>query len=297
MVGLVGVAGGQRLARFRNQPVGKLALGLPYVGVVRGNCAGRFDEEPRVVLRGLDELAAGNADQADRWIQAAADTGVSRDDVNSMTREEQRVRTAAKADAMARLALLFNQRLTQGRVADPAGDSAKFYLAQLVQSDAAHPSALLARQTYAGRTLDEAKGAVRRQDYAGARRWLTEAHDAGADDVSIGGVDRDIASAQEAAKHANDFVGASAVQQTRNVPPEFPTAARTRGLSGWVDVQFTVKSDGTTGDVAIVGAEPVGIFEQSATDAVRKWRYRPVMRDGKAVDQRVRLRVRFALTP
>ncbi len=251
----------------------------------------------RLVAEARKALTAGNADQADRWIQAAADTGVSRDDVNSMTREEQRVRTAAKADAMARLALLFNQRLTQGRVADPAGDSAKFYLAQLVQSDAAHPSTVLARQTYAARALDEAKGAVRRQDYAGARRWLTEAHDTGADDGSIGAVDRDIASSQDAAKHANDFVPASAVQQTRSVAPEFPTVARTRGLSGWVDVQFTVKTDGSTGDVSIIGAEPVGIFEQSAIDAVRKWRYRPVIRDGQTVDQRVRLRVRFALTP
>ena len=251
----------------------------------------------RLVAEARKALTAGNADQAERWIQAAADTGVSRDDVSAMTREEQRVRTAAKADAMARLALLFSQRLTQGRVADPAGDSAKFYLAQLVQSDAAHPSTILARQNYAARALDEAKGAVRRQDFAGARRWLTEAHDAGADDGSIGAVDRDITTAQDTTKHSNDFVAASALQQTRNVSPEYPTVARTRGLGGWVDVQFTVKTDGTTGDVTIIGAEPVGVFEQSAMDAVRKWRYRPVLRDGQPVDQHVRVRVRFALTP
>ncbi len=251
----------------------------------------------RLVAEARKALAAGNADQADRWIQAAADTGVTRDDVNSMTREETRVRTAAKADAMARLSLLFNQRLTQGRVIDPAGDSAKFYLAQLVQSEAAHPSTQLARQTFASRSLDEAKGAVRRQDYSAARRWLTEAHDAGSDDASIAAVDRDIANAQDAAKRANDFVTASSLQLTRYIPPEFPTQARTRGISGWVDVQFMVKTDGGTGDITIIGAEPVGIFEQSAMEAVRKWHYRPFLRDGQAVDQRARVRVRFALTP
>jgi len=250
----------------------------------------------RLVAEARKALTAGNADQADRWIQAAADTGIGRDDISSMTREEQRVRTAAKADAMARLALLFNQRLTQGRVVDPAGDSAKFYLTQLVQSDAAHPSTVLARQTFASHSLDEARTAARRQDYAAARRWLSEAHDAGADDASIGSVDHDIASAQETAKHDSDFVTATRSQLTRYVDPVFPTSARIRGLSGWVDVQFMVKSDGSTGDIGIVGAQPVGVFETSAMEAVRKWHYRPFERNGQAVDQRARVRVRFDLT-
>jgi TonB family protein len=250
----------------------------------------------RLVAEARKALTAGNADQADRWIQAAADTGVARDDANSLTRELQRVRTTAKADAMARLSLLFNQRLTQGRVLDPAGDSAKFYVAQLLQSDATHPSTILARQTFAARTLDEAKGAVRKQDYVAARRWLTEAHDAGADDASIGDVNRDIAGAQDAsANKTAAFVSAGVLLRTRYVAPDFPNAARARGLSGWVDVQFTVRSDGTTVDISIVAAEPVGIFEQSAMEAVRKWHYRPVVRDGQTVDQLARVRVRFAL--
>lgn len=250
----------------------------------------------RLVTEARKALTAGNADQADRWIQAATDTGVSRDDLSSLTREEQRVRSAAKADAMARLALLFNQRMTQGKVDDPAGDSAKFYLAQLVQSDAAHPSTLLARQSFAARTLDEARGAVRKQDYVAARRWLSEAHDAGVDEASIADVSRDMASAQNGAKQAaTEFVSAGALQRTYYVAPAFPNAAATRGLTGWVDVQFTVKSDGTTTDVSIVGAEPVGVFEESAIEAVRKWHYRPVVRNGQTVDQLARVRVRFAL--
>ena len=249
----------------------------------------------RLVTEARKALTAGNADQADRWIQAAADAGVSKDDITSMTREEQRVRMAAKADSMARMALLFNQRMSQSRLVDPAADSAKFYLAQLVQAEAAHPSTQLAKQAFASRMLDEARGATRRQDYTGARRWLGEARDAGADDASLGAIDRDIVSAQSAAKQTADFVSANSLQLVRYIKPAFPQAASVRGLTGWVDVQFTVKSDGTTGDVTIIGAEPVGIFEQSAMEAVRKWRYRPMTRNGQAVDQRARLRVRFAL--
>ena len=48
-------------------------------------------------------------------------------------------------------------------------------------------------------------------------------------------------------------------------------------------------------DVAVVGAQPVGMFEQAALDAVRHWRYQPVLHDRQAVSQRARVRVRFRL--
>jgi len=79
------------------------------------------------------------------------------------------------------------------------------------------------------------------------------------------------------------------------VSPEFPSAARERALSGWVDVQFKVLTDGSVSDISVIGANPAGAFEQSATDAVRKWKYRPILRDGQPINQRARVRVRFAL--
>jgi TonB family protein len=196
---------------------------------------------------------------------------------------------------MARLALLFNQRLTQGRVLDPPADSAKFYLTQLVQSDATHPSTVLARQALANRALEEARGGVRRQDYAGARRWLAEAREAGSDDATINAVEHDMTVAQDNSKRAAEIVNAGNLELAHYSPPVFPISARERGLSGWVDVQFLVKSDGVVSDVIITSAEPVGIFEQAAVDAVKKWRYKPMLRDGHAVDQRARLRMKFAL--
>jgi TonB family protein len=251
--------------------------------------------EEQLVAEVRKALAAGNAESAQHWIDAAADSGVSRDDITDLTKEAQRVQTSAKADAMARLTLLFNQRLSQDKVVEPPNDSAKFYLAQLVQSDATHPSTVLARQALASRTLDEAKAAAHRQDYAGAKRWLAETHDAGTDEASISAVEHDMATAQESAKKATEVVSAANLELAKYVAPSFPKSARQRGLSGWVDVQLLVTSDGSVSDVIITGAEPVGVFEQAAVDAVRKWRYKPVERDGHAIDQRARLRMKFAL--
>jgi TonB family protein len=249
----------------------------------------------RLVSEAHKALLTGNAEQGEHWIQVAADAGVNADDIEALTQETQRVRTAAKADALARLALLFNQRLTQGKVLDPASDSAKFYLAQLVQSDPAHPSTQAAHQAFAARTLDEAKSAAHREDYAGAQRWLAEAHEAGVDAASISAVNTDIKAAQDAARKASEFVTAAELEITHYVTPEFPSAARQRALSGWVDVQFMVLIDGSVSDISVMGADPAGAFEQSATDAVRKWKYRPILRDGQPINQRARVRVRFAL--
>ena len=90
-----------------------------------------------------------------------------------------------------------------------------------------------------------------------------------------------------------DFVNASSLTQTHYLSPRYPTSAQEHRVGGWVDVQFTVAPDGSVGAVSIVGAEPVGVFERSALDAVRHWRYQPVMRDARAVSQRARVHVLF----
>ena len=251
--------------------------------------------QERLVAEAHRALTAGNTEQAQHWIDTAADSGVDPEVINDLTREAQRVQTSAKADAMAKLSLLFNQRLAQGHLVDPATDSARYYLAQLVQSDATHPSTVLARQALAGRTLEEAKAAVQRQDYTGAKRWLAEANEAGADGASIAAIDHDMTAAQESAKRLTEVVQATTLEVARYVAPTFPVSASAQGLSGWVELQFLVTSDGSVSDVVITGAEPVGVFEQAAVDAVKKWRYKPVQRDGHPVDQRARLRMKFAL--
>jgi TonB family protein len=200
---------------------------------------------------------------------------------------------------MAKLSQSFNQRLAQGRLVDPAGDSAKFYLTELVQAEANHPSTQLARQALGSRMLEEARGAITKQDYAAARRWMSEAKDIGVDQSGTAALERDIVAAQNAraVRAPDDDVvsAASALLLTRSVKPNYPQAALERGTEGWVDLIFTVRTDGSIADVSVTAAEPAGIFEQAAMAAVRRWRYEPVKKEGRAVEQRARLRLRFSL--
>ncbi len=251
--------------------------------------------QDRVLASARAAITAGNADDADKWIAAAGETGVARDEIASLTRESQRARIAARADSMARLSQSFNQRLTQGRLVE-ANDSAKFFLAQLTAAEANHPSTQLARAALNARLLDEARGSLSKQDFNGARRWLAEARESGADAAGTAAIERDMQTAQDALRRVNEAVSALTLKQTRKADPEYPTQARERGTAGWVDVEFTVRTDGTVSDITVAGAEPAGVFEAAALSAVRKWRYEPVQRNGQPVEQRAKLRIRFAIT-
>jgi protein TonB len=59
------------------------------------------------------------------------------------------------------------------------------------------------------------------------------------------------------------------------VAPKFPRSASRRGLTGIVELQFSVHADGSTGAIEIVNAEPSEIFVSSAQDAVKQWRFVP----------------------
>ena len=240
-------------------------------------------------------LAARNAEQADIWIAAAADLGADRTRVSALRGEAAQLRSAARGEQLAHLAAAFNERLEHGQLLDPATDSAHFYLTQLMQQAADDPVTQRARSDYGARALDEARNALRAQDFPGTRRWLDEARAAAADAAGITRLDAALAVAQDEAQQASSYVNASSLTRTRYVAPQFPDVARARGIDGWVDLQFVVESDGGVGDVTVVGAQPVGVFEQAALDAVRHWHYQPVMHNGKAVSQQARVRLRFAL--
>jgi len=79
------------------------------------------------------------------------------------------------------------------------------------------------------------------------------------------------------------------------VPPDYPQRALSRGLEGWVQVQFTITGTGTVKD-AIVVKSSSQIFEEAAIKAIQRWRYNPKIESGQAVDRvGVQTIIRFTL--
>jgi len=89
-------------------------------------------------------------------------------------------------------------------------------------------------------------------------------------------------------------VASTSLKLVRSVSPEYPQRALEDLLSGWVELEFTVARDGSVKDIAVVGSEPRRVFDSAATAALRRYRYQPVVRDGETVEQRARIRMRFA---
>jgi TonB family protein len=276
-------------ARFYIESARELAADDPQVQQAMADLIARLEGEAR---KAID---AKNLDQAEIWTAAAADVGANPGQVAALREDAAQLRSSTQAEALARLSQSFKERLEQGRILEPATDSAKFYLGQLQQADAGGPATLQARSAYAARALLEAHTTLQAQDFAATRRWLDEARAAGSDAAALGTVAAALNAAQGEAQANDSYVNESTLTRTRYVAPQFPTAAREKGIDGWVDLQFLVGSDGAVSDVAVVGAQPVGIFEQAAQDAVRHWRYQAVVRDGQKVSQRARVRVRFAV--
>ena len=70
------------------------------------------------------------------------------------------------------------------------------------------------------------------------------------------------------------------------INPEYPNRARERGIEGWVQVQFTITPAGTVADQKVVDADPKGLFERAALDAIGRWKYNPKVVDGRAMERR-----------
>lgn len=68
------------------------------------------------------------------------------------------------------------------------------------------------------------------------------------------------------------------------VQPIYPRSALSRGIQGYVIVQFTVTKQGTTRDVKVVEAKPPGIFDRSAIQAAQKFKYKPRVVDGEPIE-------------
>ncbi|MDQ7050845.1 MAG: energy transducer TonB [Enterobacterales bacterium] len=69
------------------------------------------------------------------------------------------------------------------------------------------------------------------------------------------------------------------------IQPRYPRKAAMEGIEGWVKFRFTISPDGTPKNVELIDAKPRRIFERDARRAIYKWKFKPNVVDGKAVEQ------------
>lgn len=79
------------------------------------------------------------------------------------------------------------------------------------------------------------------------------------------------------------------------IRPMYPRDAAMQGLEGWVKVEFTITEVGTVKDPKVIDADPPRIFNREALRAILKWKFKPRVVDGVAVERRASQVIDFSL--
>jgi periplasmic protein TonB len=69
------------------------------------------------------------------------------------------------------------------------------------------------------------------------------------------------------------------------IEPKYPIQAARDGKEGWVKLSFTINEIGGVEDVDVIEAQPKRVFDKEAKRALRKWKYKPKVVDGKPMRQ------------
>lgn len=80
-----------------------------------------------------------------------------------------------------------------------------------------------------------------------------------------------------------------------NPKPNYPRAARQRGLEGVVRLDLDIDSEGCVTAIALAASSGAESLDRAAIQAVKDWRFRPAMQDGRPIAARVQVPIRFEL--
>lgn len=73
----------------------------------------------------------------------------------------------------------------------------------------------------------------------------------------------------------NSYLDANLLNPLRRVNPKYPRRAKIRKLAGFVNLTFEIGKKGLVSNVKILESKPSGVFERSATKAIKKWKFKP----------------------
>jgi len=198
-----------------------------------------------------------------------------------------------KVDPIAEASAAFEKAMAEGRLLTPSEHSAKHFVGVLNGLDVDHDLAKQARMTLSLEFLSRAAQSIEGLDPEAAGIWIDEA------EGLLGATDDGVRKARSAlteqliAMESAKPVPASALKLVTYVAPAFPQRANERSIEGWVDIEFTVGTDGKTRNVVVTDASHDALFRREATDAVGKWQFEPRMFMGRAIEQSSFTRIRF----
>jgi protein TonB len=252
-----------------------------------------------LVKDGESALQSGDLPTARRMADAAVEFArAARMDIPGATALSRKALTAqqgATEAAVENHLELAAQRIEERAWLAPVGDSARDHLigARMHGADDVAISALeqrLVRGLY-GAT----ETAIAADDLTGARELLEAAARMAPNEAAPTRLAEELANAEARRAFLRDVQPAANYPRKRQPAPSYPADALRRGLEGWVEVEFTIATDGKTRDFVVRAAEPADTFDEAAVSALSSWRFEPIVRNGAPAEQRAAIRLRFQL--
>lgn len=81
---------------------------------------------------------------------------------------------------------------------------------------------------------------------------------------------------------------------TKQISPNYPPRLKSMGISGKVNLLIVVDSNGSVRNIKVERSSHPD-FDRPSIDALSRWKFKPGMKDGKAVNTRVRVPMVFSL--
>ncbi len=250
----------------------------------------------RLVANAQSAAFAGDPDKAAKF--AAAARAIDPDaqgiaDIEKSSKQTKRSadERGAQNDLVAASEALQNDRLMPPAVPN-AFDLFNAVLARDPGSAAAQRGIALVRDAL----LDRAGSLMAGGSLEEAGTLLVQAKTAGADSSQIAQLQQELAY-QMRLKNARDghfdrMYAVSELKVKKQVAPTYPRGAQAKGMQGWVELEFTVTEEGDVRD-AKPRSSSASIFEGTAISAINRWRFEPVVEDGRPVPVRVVVKFTF----
>ncbi|MBU2881051.1 energy transducer TonB [Psychrosphaera sp. B3R10] len=92
---------------------------------------------------------------------------------------------------------------------------------------------------------------------------------------------------------SSSFAEFQSSEVIKKVSPKYPREAYLRQIEGYVSVIFVVNKKGEAEDIEVIDEKPKRIFRKSALNALKKWKFKPAMDDGKRTTDIMEITIDF----
>jgi protein TonB len=247
------------------------------------------------VLKRLTQMARAalqqrNVSDAERILAEIHSIGAPQAAVNSLQRDLNALRNnlAAQKPEQPQYLELAQARLAQGKLTEPDNDSAFYYVTQLRAADPKNNGLAQISGSLQSQILDRARASVESGDIDKAEALLQKAGSLG--------VSPDLDAMNDKIRQrraGGDLLQMPEQSLTRlnKLDVQYPPRALQSNLEGWVELAYTVGADGSVSNIKVLNATPARTFEASASKAVSRLRYQPVIQGGKAIPVGTQVRI------